>query len=38
MTDKRKIILTDIDGVEPNWEYAFGEYMEFPRAPTCRRT
>jgi len=29
MTDKSKIILTDIDGVVLNWEYAFGEYMEF---------
>ena len=29
MIDKSKIILTDIDGVVLNWEYAFGEYMEF---------
>ena len=28
MIDKSKIILTDIDGVVLNWEYAFGEYME----------
>ena len=31
MIDKSKIILTDIDGVVLNWEYAFGEYMEFQR-------
>ena len=29
MIDKSKLILTDIDGVVLNWEYAFGEYMEF---------
>ena len=29
MIDKSKIILTDIDGVVLNWEFAFGEYMEF---------
>ena len=29
MIDKSKIILTDVDGVVLNWEYAFGEYMEF---------
>jgi len=26
---KEKIILTDCDGVLLNWEYAFGEWMEF---------
>ena len=33
MIDKSKIILTDIDGVVLNWEYAFGEYMEFQGHP-----